>query len=505
MKNNFSKNLKKIRKDNNLSQEQLAEELGVSRQAISKWESSITYPEMDKIIALCTKFNINIDDLLYKDIKEIKDEETTKKNLNKFLDSFLKFVTNAINMFSNMTFKSKIKCLLEQIVISLILLCLFFLVGKVSKDILSRIFGMIPSNIYSVLSSIIIFIYFIFSLSFSLMILLHIFKTRYLDYYEKIRVHVLEDNNVTDHKNTDNVIETNKVDKEGKNENKIIIRDPKHSKYKFIHGIFKVIIIFAKFFVLCFSVTLFLILICLFISFVFSFLIVKTGIFFVGLLLTISSSAIINIILILILLNFVFNRKNDKKKMIWSFIISLITLGIGIGSVFIGILNFEYIENNKDVLKIDYIELDMKNNLVIDNYHKLEYVEADNSNIKIEYKINKYCNIDYSGLYNSSSPILYLWGSCENPIKLVKEVVNDLNNKKITLMDNELYDIKIYTTKENIEVLKKNYSEYTNKQKEESNIIDSYEKRIDELENIVDKYIEKEREYKDKINELMEK
>ena len=64
MNNHFSENLKKIRKENNLSQEQLAEELGVSRQAISKWESSIAYPEMDKIIALCDKFNLNIDDLL---------------------------------------------------------------------------------------------------------------------------------------------------------------------------------------------------------------------------------------------------------------------------------------------------------------------------------------------------------------------------------------------------------------------------------------------------------
>ena len=72
MKNCFSENLKKIRKENNLSQEQLAFELGVSRQAISKWESDVAYPEMDKIITLCKKFNVKIDDLLYEDIKEIK-------------------------------------------------------------------------------------------------------------------------------------------------------------------------------------------------------------------------------------------------------------------------------------------------------------------------------------------------------------------------------------------------------------------------------------------------
>ena len=63
MNNKFSENLKKIRKDNNLSQEQLADEIGVSRQAISKWESAVAYPEMDKIIILSEKFNLNIDDL----------------------------------------------------------------------------------------------------------------------------------------------------------------------------------------------------------------------------------------------------------------------------------------------------------------------------------------------------------------------------------------------------------------------------------------------------------
>ena len=46
----LSENLKRIRKDNNLSQEQLAEKLGVSRQSVSKWENGEAYPEMDKVL-----------------------------------------------------------------------------------------------------------------------------------------------------------------------------------------------------------------------------------------------------------------------------------------------------------------------------------------------------------------------------------------------------------------------------------------------------------------------
>ena len=75
MNNQFSENLKKIRKEHNLSQEQLADELGVSRQAISKWESAVAYPEMDKIIALCDKFNLNIEDgFIYNDSIYQKEE-----------------------------------------------------------------------------------------------------------------------------------------------------------------------------------------------------------------------------------------------------------------------------------------------------------------------------------------------------------------------------------------------------------------------------------------------
>lgn len=61
---NLAENLKKIRKENNLSQEQLAEKLSVSRQSVSKWESGQAYPEMDKVLQLCKLFNISVDDLL---------------------------------------------------------------------------------------------------------------------------------------------------------------------------------------------------------------------------------------------------------------------------------------------------------------------------------------------------------------------------------------------------------------------------------------------------------
>ena len=56
--------LSRLRKENNYTQEQLADVLGVSRQAISKWESNITYPETDKLVRMSKLFHCTTDYLL---------------------------------------------------------------------------------------------------------------------------------------------------------------------------------------------------------------------------------------------------------------------------------------------------------------------------------------------------------------------------------------------------------------------------------------------------------
>ena len=60
----FGENLQAIRKQNQLSQEGLAEMRGVSRQAVSKWELGEGYPEVDKLLILSKKLNISLDSLL---------------------------------------------------------------------------------------------------------------------------------------------------------------------------------------------------------------------------------------------------------------------------------------------------------------------------------------------------------------------------------------------------------------------------------------------------------
>ena len=492
MNNKFSEYLKKIRKDNNLSQEQLADELGVSRQAISKWESAAAYPEMDKILTLCDRFNLNIDDLLHKDIREVKGEEESKKNINKYVDDFLNFITTTINMFSSMTFKSKCKCLFEQAIIMFILFIVSFVLGQIGLSVISGLHNILPGSIYYAIFSIIQTIFYLLCLIASIIIIIHIFKTRYLDYYENVKKETKVEENKSE-KEVKEKIEIKKV------EDKIIIRDPKHSEYKFINGLFKGIVWMIKFFTLCFSTLLFMSLICLFIILILSFLLSRTGLFFIGLLISILSASVINIILILLLLNFVFNRKSNKKIMIWSFIISLITVGIGVGLLLIGTLQFKYIENDTESLETKYIEYDMHNKLFIDNHHNIEYIPSDNTNLKIEYTINKNYEVK---VLDYSENIINLWPTCENPIEMIKETIENLNNRKIIPVDGNIESIKVYTTLENINLLKQNKDNFYNEEIRRQNMINSYEKRINELEDRIDDYIEKEYSYLNEISSL---
>lgn len=60
----FAEKLKDLRKSKNMSQEQLAEKLYVSRQAITKWENGTGLPDIENIVAISALFNLSLDDLL---------------------------------------------------------------------------------------------------------------------------------------------------------------------------------------------------------------------------------------------------------------------------------------------------------------------------------------------------------------------------------------------------------------------------------------------------------
>lgn len=64
----LSEKLYELRKKSGFSQEQLAEQLGVSRQAISKWESGKAIPESDTLISISEYFGVSLDYLMKEDV-----------------------------------------------------------------------------------------------------------------------------------------------------------------------------------------------------------------------------------------------------------------------------------------------------------------------------------------------------------------------------------------------------------------------------------------------------
>ena len=92
----FADKLQSLRKAKKLSQEDIAEKCGVTRQSVSKWETGLGYPETEKLLVLCDILEVNLDYLL-RDMNEVhnaydKQEQTSPyaPYIGKWLQVFLK-------------------------------------------------------------------------------------------------------------------------------------------------------------------------------------------------------------------------------------------------------------------------------------------------------------------------------------------------------------------------------------------------------------------------------
>lgn len=72
--------IKQIRKEEGLSQEQLAEKMNVSRAAIAKWENENGIPDIENLIKLSQLFNISIDELVGNSVKNITEKSGSEDN-----------------------------------------------------------------------------------------------------------------------------------------------------------------------------------------------------------------------------------------------------------------------------------------------------------------------------------------------------------------------------------------------------------------------------------------
>ena len=114
---NFNEKLQKLRKEKKYSQEELADMLDVTRQSVSKWESGQTYPEMDKLLAICKIFGCTLEELTNDSIKLNEFAGEKKSKVSDIASSVEEFIEKTYHYFTGSTFKDILKCLIIMFVV----------------------------------------------------------------------------------------------------------------------------------------------------------------------------------------------------------------------------------------------------------------------------------------------------------------------------------------------------------------------------------------------------
>lgn len=448
----FSEKLQKIRKDNNITQEGLADRLNVSRQAVSKWESGTAYPDTEKLIQISKIFNVSLDELINDNVEK-NNNGSKKMAIMDIVNSILDFISKSVNMFWSMKFTEKIKCLFEMCVLIGIIILVAFLSTSMIVNLFRRILIFMPYEILYGLCSLFETLLCLVWLVLGIMIVLKIFKTRYLDYY----VFVIDDSV------SKKTIEEPIKELKEKKEYRVVIRDPKDSSLNIVRKIGKVFSFFLK----CFC---FLLLIPVMICFILSIVLLVFSIFFIfeGLLFNGISIFIVGLILSIYLVlefiyNLLFNREHMVNRIFVLFIIGLSLMGVGIGLSMVALSNFTYevdsvrnmnIHNIKmsDDLVLNFIAYGM-DNVVIDNNLsdiKLEITSYGDSEVYL-YNYNDYVNKFSYKVYDISYEY--------NEIEMYKNIFNNLKEEKI-INYNSIYDVKMYISEDNLMKLRKNVNNY---------------------------------------------
>ena len=117
---NFNEKLIELRKKEGLSQDEMGERLGVSRQTISKWELAQSYPDFQRLVAISDYFGLSLDELVKGvDVQDVREKMVSEKQLTQIYDDLqtAKSVGNKrLNIFAAFGFISVLFFLLIGIV-----------------------------------------------------------------------------------------------------------------------------------------------------------------------------------------------------------------------------------------------------------------------------------------------------------------------------------------------------------------------------------------------------
>ena len=459
----FCDKLQKIRKENNITQEQLADKLDVSRQAVSKWESGLAYPDTEKLIQISKIFKVSLDDL----INDNKDTSKTKNNQKfNFIETFnliFEEIRKVFAMFFSMKFMEKIKFLLEMALVVLAIFLTASLINEVILSIIRRIFAFLPYQAYNVIDYLVYTILYVGWIILGVMFFIKVLKVRYLDYYV-----IIEDDTV----NKQVVEEPIKELKDNK-DIKVVIRDPEHSSFSFFKKVWNLFTVLLRIFCVFLAIPIVFGFILFLGLFVISLSYIVSGLFFNGISIALFGMLLFIFLLLEFIYNVIFNLKNNYKKYFIIFIASISLIGIGGGLSFISFSSFTPYSVEELSVNKDTIELDMRDNLLFYAVNNIsdDKIIIDNNldNIKVDLitygksKANFYTFDTYNYNYDDDSSYLVadIYVNYDE-LAIYKSIIDDFKKKKINtkyLIDgyHRWYDIdKIYISSDNLTKIKEN-------------------------------------------------
>lgn len=506
----FNEKLQKLRKESQMSQEQLADMLEVSRQAVSKWESGTTYPEMDKLLTMCKIFKCSLDDLTNDEISDITVTETKKKNLSNWFDDFLNGINKTIKMLSKMRFKEFMKmCFYMFIVFCILLIC--FIPVNLLNDLGGNIFDVFGGKLEEFLSQLWIFILCILYFTFSVTIFIYIFKKKYLEPYNNA-INENEEKIIINDNNNDNSNQEVKI--------KTIYKEVETDSFGWVG---KLCTYMFKFIAAATLIPFLMTFVGLFIGFVIMFILLFKGVSYIGIILVIIFSILINYIIIEILLKLIFSVSIKFKKLFVIFIVAIAGLGIATGLTIFELAETKYydeVPTNIEFKSINKI-IEFKNTMYVNNFdhsyyywrmYDIIYIEDESyiDTIKIETSYYEVFNTPTINLTFDDGISIWSGDTLGNWNILLNSIIDNLKNKEFynyNRLDENI--VTIYASKKNIEIMKNNYS--TAKENFEAHNCNYENETIDDLLNennkLENKLFEAENKYsllENKFNELEE-
>ncbi len=461
----FGENLQKLRKEKGISQEQLAEQLGVTRQSVSKWESGNSYPEMDKIVAICNLFHCDMDVLINKDITEEREKKDASSVVKEIFSGVTNYVKKTIYLFEHKSLKDIIK-MCAQVFIIICVILLFAIPFMLLKEIVVSLFYT-GNNWFSIFFA--KFWNFIFNGGYAILAIatfLYIFKIKFLD-NEEIIVEEVEDKT----QNSEEVSEDNssKTDSSKSSEKKKVkIIKVKKNDFSLLDLLVKAITVCLKCLFVLFLIPIIIGTIMLLIGLVLLIVLIFKGLFLAGPILLFLGGIVFAIVLIELMLDFIFNLKFSKRRIIITIISSIVVSSIGLGLSIWYFLNLNVINDVPTSFKTETKEeiYTMTDDFLIhyDDYSfNTRFVEDNSLTNQVRVRIDYYTIANDVSIERTDNEVYLNYETVDgvNIKQITDSIIKDLKHNKIHTYDQlGQVSITITTSKINVDKIQDNYQKY---------------------------------------------